>query len=322
MLNDRNGKPAHVQSGSSRITHHASRITSSFLLFLLLLLSGAACRAGKETTKPIPIDTASKEYVEVVQAFYIGLAALQVGEQVRAEEQLTQATQLVPDEPAAWANLGLLALRQRELDVAAERLEKARRLAPDSSQIYFLIGQLALSRGDEAKALESFRKAVDLAGGNLHAAYALAQALERQGGEEAARQAQRLLEKIQQSQPENLAALVEVAQIAAKRGDAETLQRAVAQLSSRSTAWPPEAQQQLAALQAAAGTDRDEAAAKVAVLTNLLVRVPEYRQGLAELKSSPADIAPPISRFLRLPSPSSVAAPPDEGLAYSLEPVP
>ncbi|MEN3335607.1 MAG: hypothetical protein V7641_4972 [Blastocatellia bacterium] len=320
MMNDRNGKPAHVQSGASRITNHASRITSSFLLLLLILLSGAACRAGRETTKPIPIDTASKEYAEVVQAFYIGLAALQVGEQVRAEEQLTLATQLVPEEPAAWANLGLLALRQRELDVAAERLEKARRFAPDSSQIHFLIGQLALSRGDAAKALESFRKAVDIDSGNVQAAYALAEALERQGGEDGARQAQRLLEKIHQLQPENLAALVDVAQIAAKRGDTETLQSAVAQLSSRAMAWPSEAQQQLAALQAAAETDRDEAAAKVAVLTNLLVRVPEYRQGMAELKNSPADSAQPLSRFLRLPSPSSIAAPPDEGLAYSLEP--
>jgi cytochrome c-type biogenesis protein CcmH/NrfG len=345
MINDRNGKPAYVQSGSSRITfhasrfthhvsritlhasrftHHASRIISSLLLLLTVVffLSGLGCRAGRETTKPIPIDTASKEYAEVVQAFYIGLAALQVGEQVRAEEQLTLATQLVPEEPAVWADLGLLALRQRELDVAAERLEKARRLAPDSGQIHLLIGQLALSRGDAAKALESFRKAVNLDSGNVRAAYALAEALERQGGEEAIRQAQRLLEKILEAQPDNLAALVDVAQIAAKHGDGETLQRLLAQLSSRSTAWPPEAKQQLAALQTATATGGDEAAAKVAILTNLLVRVPEYRQGMAELKSSPADIAPPISRFLRLPSPSSIAAPPDEGLAYSLEPVP
>jgi len=300
---------------SSFIIHHSS------LLIILALFFGIACRTGRETTKPIPIDPASKEYADLVQAFYIGLAALQVGEQVRAEEQLTLATQLVPEEPAAWANLGLLALRQKELDVAAERLEKARRLAPDNSQIYCLLGHAALSRGDVAKALESFRRAVDLDSGNLQAAYALAQALEQQGDEAALRQAQLLLEKILQLQPENLAALVDLAQIAAKRGDGETLQRAAARLASRSTAWPPDAQQQLNTLQTASATDRDEAAAKVTLLTNLLVRVAEYRQGLAELKSSPADIAPPIIRFLRLPSPSSIAAPPDEGLAYSLEPV-
>ena len=296
--------------------HSSALLISVFLI----LLSGLACRIGRETTKPIPIDTTSREYAEVVQAFYIGLAALQVGEQVRAEERLTQATQLMPEEPAAWANLGLLALRQRELDVAAERLEKARRLAPDSSQIYFLLGQLALSREDEARAVEKFHRALDFDSRNVRAAYALAQGLEHQGSEDAARQAQRLLENILQTQPENLAALVDVAQISAKRGDNETLQRAIAQLVLRSSAWPPQAKEQLAWLQGSTEADRVETTVKLTVLTNLLVREPEYRQSLAELKSSPADIAPPLSRFLRIPSPNSMAAPPDEALSYSLEP--
>src|SRR5258706_496037 len=96
------------------LRHSAPLLLSIFLI----LWSGLACRVGRETTKPIPIDTASREYAEVVQAFYIGLAALQGGEQVRAEERLTQATQLMPEEPAAWANLGLLALRQRKVAFA------------------------------------------------------------------------------------------------------------------------------------------------------------------------------------------------------------
>ncbi|HKP13641.1 MAG TPA: FG-GAP-like repeat-containing protein [Blastocatellia bacterium] len=293
---------------------------TSFLI--LAIASGPACRAGKETTRPIPIDTASKQYADVVQAFYIGLAALQVGEQVRAAEQLTEAARVVPDEPAAWANLGLLSLRQRELDAAAEHLEKARRLAPDSSQIHFLLGQLALSRGDQAKAIESFRKAVDLDASDVQAAYALAESLEQQGGDNALLQSQRLLEKIQQARPDNLAATVALAQTAARRGDAETSSRVVAQLTSHSAAWPPEAKQQLDALRAVAGTDPSEAAAKATGLANLLVREPEYRQGLSELKSSPADIAQPLTRFLRLPSPPTIAAPADDALAYSLEPLP
>lgn len=318
------------QASNSSQIHHSSSIGHRFffaviphplsLLLFLILLNGTACRASKETT-PIAIDTSSREYAEVVQSFYIGLAALQVGEQIRAEEQLTQATQLVPEEPASWANLGLLSLRQREPDVAAERLEKARSLAPRSSQISFLLGQVALSRGDQPKTLELFKRAVDLDADNLPATYALAQMLERQGSVDTLRQAKQLLEKIQQSQPDNLASLAEIAQNAARSGDSETLRRALERLSSRSTAWPPEAKQQLADVQTSLETNRGETADKVAVLTNLLVRVPDYRQGMTELKSSPADIAQPISRFLRLPSPSSIAAPPDEGLAYSLEPI-
>jgi len=64
----------------------------------------------------------SKEYNEVVRAFYVGVAALQVGDDVRADSKLSQVTQLVPTEPAGWANWGMLALRQRNFDPAAERL--------------------------------------------------------------------------------------------------------------------------------------------------------------------------------------------------------
>lgn len=292
-----------------------------FFAVTLILSCAAACSTHEQTTKPIAIDTGSKEYAEFVKAFYVGLAALQVGEQVRAEEQLTLATNLVPDEPAPWANLGLLSLRQRELDIAAVRLDRAHRLAPDSSQIGFLRGQISLNAGDQAKALEWFRRAVDLDAKNVQAAYALAEGLERQGAPDDDRQAQILIERIQQSLPDNPAPLIELAKIAAKRGDGQALRRIAEQLSQRSNGWPSEAKQQLAAVQVLSGTDRNEAVAKVAVLTNLLISVPEYRQGIAELKSSPADIAQPVIRFLRLPSPASIAAPPDDGLTYSAETV-
>ena len=54
------------------------------------------------------------------------------------------------------------------------------------------------------------------------------------------------MQKILAAQPDNLAALLELSRIAAKRGDAATLKSAVAQISARSSAWPPEVQHQLA----------------------------------------------------------------------------
>jgi tetratricopeptide (TPR) repeat protein len=303
-----------------------ARTCSLISILMLVIASGLACHAGKETTKPIPIDTASKQYTDVVQAFYIGLAALQVGEQVRAEEQLTEATRLVPDEPAAWANLGLLALRQSELDAAAERLERARQLAPDSSEIYYLLGQLALARSDQAKAVEYFRQSVELDKGNLQAAYALAGELERQGSDKAKLESERLLLTIQQARPDNLAATVAVAQAAARLSDWAALRDAMAKLAIHRSAWPPEIKQQFDTLPSdgmpsEGATDRYDVPTKLAMLANLLVREPDYRQSLAELKSSPEDIAPPLTKFLRLPSPPTVAAPADDQLTYSLEPL-
>src|SRR5882724_12459983 len=95
-------------------------------------------------------DKSSKQYGDVVSAFYVGLAALQVGDDVHAESRLSQVTQLIPSEPAGWANWGVLALRQRKQDAAAERFERARTLDPQNDHIYELLGALESSRGHSA----------------------------------------------------------------------------------------------------------------------------------------------------------------------------
>ena len=88
---------------------------------LALLLSG--CHSSG-LPKP-----ASKAYLDEVTAFYVGLAALQVGDDVRADSTLERATQLAQGEPAGWANWGLLALRQGNFELAAQRLGRAQKLA-------------------------------------------------------------------------------------------------------------------------------------------------------------------------------------------------
>jgi len=108
------------------------RFTAFTLILLALLISmlTAACSRGGQ----LP-DKASQEYRDAVRAFYVGLAALQAGEETRAEEGLTRVTQLAPGEPAAWANLGLLSIKQREFDAAAERLEDRKSTRLNSSHL-------------------------------------------------------------------------------------------------------------------------------------------------------------------------------------------
>src|SRR6266496_4851691 len=143
------------------------------LLTIVLILAG--CRNGtKLPTK------SSKEYLDYTRSFYIGLSALQVGDDVRADTALGSAVQLIAAEPAGWINFGILALRQHNFDVAAERLEKARTLAPQNGQIYFLFGILESGRGNSAAAITALHKAVELNASDLRAAYKLAEELERQ----------------------------------------------------------------------------------------------------------------------------------------------
>lgn len=287
------------------------------LLALLALLSSATCRLGAK----LPAK-ASREYNEAVRTFYVGLAALQVGHDVQADNKLAQMTQLVPGEPAGWANWGVLALRQRNYDAAAERFEKARGLAADSDQINYLIGLLESGRGRQAEAIAALRKAAQLNPANLIATYQLAQEVERQAGANSEAEFQQLIEQILNAQPNNLAALLELARITAKRGDANKMRDAITRISGQASSWPPEVQQQLTAVQtAAAGVDPGSAATRIVFLRNVLVRVPQYRRDLGAIKPPPGEEAVPFTHFLRLETPSFNPAPADVALTFTAEPV-
>src|ERR1700722_16765502 len=108
--------------------HSSSRLAAAAFSAALTLV------AGWPPGLPSP---SSADYHEFISSFYVGLAALQVGDDVRADISLSRATQLAPGEPAAWADWGILALRQRNFDLAAERFERARRLAPKDDHIYY-----------------------------------------------------------------------------------------------------------------------------------------------------------------------------------------
>jgi tetratricopeptide (TPR) repeat protein len=276
---------------------------------------------GCRSTPKFP-PKSSKEYAAVISAFYIGLGALQVGDDVHAESKLSEVARMVPGEPAGWANWGILALRQRKLDVAAQRIEHAAKLAPNNDHIYQLLGLLESARGNSASAIADWRKSVELNPRNYRAACQLAEEVERQGGPNSDAEYAQLIQKILTAQPDNLAAHLELARIAAKRGDAATLKSEVTKIAARSANWPGEVQQQLAALQTAAdGSNSRAAAPRTTFLKNALMRVPEFRESLGALKAPAGEEAEPFTRFLRLEQPDSTPAPPDTTLSFEVKPI-
>ena len=293
--------------------HIASRLVAAVLAAALVLASG--CRSG--LPKP-----SSAAYREFISAFYVGLAALQVGDDVRAESSLSHATQIAPGEPAAWADWGILALRQRNFDLAAERFERARKLDPKDDRIYYLLGILGSSRGDSSSAITSLREAISLNPLNLRAIYQLALEVERQGGPDSEADFQRLITQILTAQPRNLAALLELSRVAAKRGDTVTLRAAVTRIAAQSANWPQDARNQLAQLQAAAASDPPAAAAIRSIfLRNVLMQVPAFRESLAIIEPAPGDEAQPFTHLVRLASPPGEPAPPDTALRFFDQPL-
>jgi Tfp pilus assembly protein PilF len=290
------------------------RWSALLLLFLLVL---EACRRGEK----LP-DTSSATYSDFVSAFYVGLAALQVGDDVRADARLGDATKLVPGEPAGWANWGILALRQRNFDVASQRFDRALSLDKDDDRIYYLQGLLESDRGNSAQAIAVLREAVKRNPRDLRAIYLLASEIERQGDEHSEAEFQQLIEQLLAAEPNNLAALLELCRISAKRGDTATLRSTVSKVEAQSSGWPAEVKQQLDALKTAAnGPDPRAAATRSIFLRNVLMRVPEFRASLSQLKSQPGDEAQPFTHFVRLQTPAFAPAPPDQGLSFAVQPL-
>ena len=260
---------------------------------------------------------ATKAYLEEVKAFYVGLAALQVGDDVRADSTLERATQLAQGEPAGWANWGVLALRQGNFEVSAQRLRQAQKLVPANDQVHYLLGVLESKRGNPAQAIVELRRAVQLNPRGLRAMYLLAQELERQGDPNSEAEFQQLLQQILTQQPGNPAALLELGRVAAKRGDAQTLRSVIAQIGAHAGTWPPEVQPQWTALQAAAaGPDPRAAAVRIAFLRNSLMRLPDFRQSLNVIQPAAGSEATPFTHFLLLPSPTFTPPPADTAIRF------
>jgi Flp pilus assembly protein TadD len=226
----------------------------------------------------------------------------------------------VPQEPAAWANLGLLALRRTAFDLAAERLQRARTLSPESSEMQVLSGLLESMQGRLEEARAYLERAVALNPHHLKALYALAQLIEQQGGEHSLAEVQRLLTQLLAAQPDNLAVWLEMARVAAKRDDMQTLQGSIAHLAGQASTWPPVAREQLRAVQAVTTQGNPNRAAQhVMMLKNVLGREAAYRQSRDAIHTPVGQEGEVIPHFLRLPSPQARPAAPDTALRFAVE---
>ena len=116
---------------------------------------------------------------------------------------------------------------------------------------------------------------------------------------------------------DNLVARLDLARLAAKRGDGAALQKTLAPLTASSASWPPEVRERFRAVeQAASSTSPRAAAPAIAFLKNVLVRVPDYRRSLAQVSTPREEVGEPFERFVTLKNPDPQPAPPD-GLARS-----
>lgn len=263
-----------------------------------------------------------KNYRDMVAAFYMGVVALEVGDDTHAFSGLTLATQLDAQEPAAWADLGLYYLRHNNSDEARKALGKAQDLAPKSGQIAALVGLLEKNDFHFPEAIAAYQKAVQLDPTDLRSRYALEQVVEQQSGPDADAKTMELLRAIYNAAPDNLFAGLELAIPAAKAGDSDTARRVVARIAAHSAAWSPEIKDQLRQVQkAVAGPDPRAAAIPLLGLQHELGQEPQYRNDLAVISGVANTLGTPLDRFVRLPSPSPTPAALDTALKFTPQPL-
>lgn len=305
--------------GEQSKTRRSAALAIAALALVVLAAAFAFWRfAGDRLPGP-----GSDTYRDMVSAYYTGVAAMDADTTERAEANLTRATELVPGEPAPWADRGLLRIRLGNYEGAAADLGRARDLVPDNAEVERLLGLLESQQGRFEEAIGHLRRATALEPKDLKTRFALVDALQRQAGEDSDAECWRQVEEILKVQPRNLAVLIERARLAVKRGDAQEVSETVSRLGADSSSWPANVKEQYRQLEDAARQgDLRQMSTRVAFFRNVLLPTATFRQDLHAVNPPLGTIGEPIARFLRLQQPVPTFAPPDDALSHAVEPIP
>lgn len=283
------------------------------IVFISLILSNFMLSA---CSSDLP-DRSSEAYAAAIRSFYVGLAAMQAADDVRAKKELENAVRLAGGEPGAWANLGILQMRQRDLDAAYRSLERAKNLAPDNGQIYSNLAVLETQRGNFEQVKLNLKRAIEVDPANVKARFALASEFEREGNDA---EALADYEKLLQVKPDNLAVILEIVRLSAKQNEGQKLRTTFARIAQPEASWEKEIAEQYESLKTSVeeGNTR-EVAQKTAFFRNVLLRLPEFRDAIEEVKYSSTITGEPVPRPLKLPVPDFSPAAADENLEFTAE---
>ncbi len=306
-----------------------SRLLPMVGLGLLMSLFGCSSpkRGGAEGGMPPggTLKVSPEVYGKMVSAFFTGALAYESSEKVSEVAELTTkfteaATQLAPEEPAAWVNVALdRAVRRSNLPGALEAIEKARTLAPENAEVEAYYG-LILSRSDKpADAAAHFNRALQLDPKLLPVRYKLAQDAELLAAPESQKTALEQYTKILEVEPNNLASLLGAMKLAASLNDANTLKSLLPRFAQRQAGFSDSIKSRLALLQKGESEgDVRPLAPELSGIGNLLKTNPFYQNDARRLRLEQR----PLQHFIALPQPSRVPAPADTALTLTPTPLP
>jgi Tfp pilus assembly protein PilF len=261
----------------------------------------------------------SPAYDEYVSAFEVGTAALDVGVTEEAGKNLTRAVELLPREPAGWANRGLFHLRTHQLPNAARDLAEAERLAPDNPDIQKLLGLLDEQQGKYPEAAARFRKAIEKKPDDVEALFHLAGIVRKEDPLQSDKEYQELMERILKARPDNVYVLVERLRVAVRRSDRAAVNDTLAKFQTFAPGWSEQTREAFAELEKELAGSLGQEGLPLLTFGNVLKGEPAFARGADEV--NPQAVGTPLRTFVKLPPPVNTPAPPDTGLTFTAEPL-
>jgi Tfp pilus assembly protein PilF/predicted secreted protein len=183
-------------------------------------MTRAVCAASVIVLGASGCSSESVDTHEVLAAHSLGLLHLQRGQLPEAEAQFRKVTSLARRDPGGYANLGLTYLRGGRFREAETQLRRAHRLNDKSAEVGLILARLYALTGRAAEA----RRTLEALPRDARVLYAIAE-LDTAGistDTAALRRYQNRLSEVQRAAPANLAVRLQLADVLARRGLADS----------------------------------------------------------------------------------------------------
>ncbi|QJX00863.1 FG-GAP-like repeat-containing protein [Frigoriglobus tundricola] len=309
----------------SYFRRHRSRLLA---VVAVVLLAAAAFFVWKYLIRlPGPGNPVYEEYVA---AFELGVAAMDVEVVDVAGANLDRSIELVPKEPAGWANRALLKLRTARIPEADSDLKEAERLVPDDPDVMKIRAVLEDRRGKYAAAVASLRKATAKDPEDVEALFFLAELTKREQKPDSDAEYQRLMEQILAVRPDNKHVQNERLRTAVQRSDRAALGDILNRLRAEAPNWksqkgenPGDSLQQLFAKleKAFEGGDWDAIVSAANIFANVYQSQPGYTRDSSEVTPHGGYRGNPLRVFRRLAPLRFKPPAPDTELTFTAEPI-
>lgn len=279
-----------------------------FALFAFGLATGFSLAGAP--TQPAPSDT--------IGSFYVGLSALDVEANERAERAFAALTKPLPDEPAIWANLGIARIRLADLAGAEAALKEAAKLEPKNGDIVLLQATLDEEQGQFQRAIDRLKSLPEPSAAVL---YRLTQLLARTGQGSDLKVQLQIFDQLHQHEPDNPVIAFGRARLLARMEDRTRLEAAIQDLAVGRAKWSAgEVRQWEAARSATTSGNFRAAGAALTFQQNMHQAAPEYQAALAALGADGGSVGRPLRKLLRYRQPSTTNSPADTALNFSSSP--